>query len=343
MAKKIKETEVVEVQTGELGNLLQQYRESIGFSVTQTADALCLSEHTITQLENEAFESLAEPPYIRGYLRNYAKLVEKDPSELISLYENLRGASPDELEHYFKPSPSARRKSSWLPLLALIVAGLMALFSIPNIRAWFTNTWQSFSQQTNEPNGTLNNNNPLLTGNMPAPLPIPRDENKTNTEKQEIGNNSSKSDNNTKKEKNNSSKETNSKALASIPPLPSDIFPDKKLDKSDTDKKESNEITNKVSTNTKEASPESSDPSSTSDTVKVKLVFNKEVWLRIKDKNKKTVYEGQTQAGNEKELELKKPLTFRIGNAQGISIFIDGKPKDIAEFIKGSVANFTVP
>ena len=66
------------------------------------------------------------------------------------------------------------------------------------------------------------------------------------------------------------------------------------------------------------------------------------MWLRIRDKNKKTVYEGQSGAGKEKELELEKPLTFRVGNAQGVTIIVDGKTKDITKYIKGSVANFTI-
>lgn len=332
MAKKIKETEVHEVHAGELSKLLQEYRESIGFSVTQTADALCLSETTIIRLENEEFDSLAEPPYIRGYLRNYAKLVEKDPAELIACYENLRGASPDELEHYFKPSPSIKRKSSLFPVLvklfmaALIVAVLATLTSIPNVRAWFTNTWQSFSQQTNENgNGTLENNNPLLTGNMPAPLPIPTNQDKINSK--------------------NSNTEKNIAKAVSIPPLPSNAIPAVKSELAETIKKR--EVKQPAASepasdkNTTLADKESS-YTPLGNTVKVKLVFNEEVWLRIKNKDKKTVYEGQSTAGNEKELELEKPLTFRVGNAQGVAIFINGKPKDITEHTKGSVANFTV-
>ena len=74
----------------------------------------------------------------------------------------------------------------------------------------------------------------------------------------------------------------------------------------------------------------------------IKLVFNKEVWLRIRDKNKKTLFEATNSAGEEKILNLKKPLTFRVGNAQGLSLFVDNKAVDISGYIKGSVANFTL-
>ncbi len=72
------------------------------------------------------------------------------------------------------------------------------------------------------------------------------------------------------------------------------------------------------------------------------MVFTKEVWMRIKNKDNKTVYEGQTKSGQERSLSLEKPLTFRVGNAQGLSLFVDGKPVDISQYIKGSIANFTL-
>ncbi len=64
--------------------------------------------------------------------------------------------------------------------------------------------------------------------------------------------------------------------------------------------------------------------------------------MRIKDGNKKTVFEGQNRSGQEKTLELKKPLTFRVGNAQGLSLFVNSKAVDIKRYTKGSVANFTL-
>jgi len=344
MAKTNNKTEIQDVHEGELGNLLRHYRDSIGYTTKQTADALCLAEAKIIKLENEEFNTLAEPPYIRGYLRSYAKLAEQDPTKLISLYESLRGASPEELEHHFKPMNSLDRKPSILPLLIrlllllLILGGLIALSMQPAVTKWFSNTWKSFSQQTDNKSKNHNgDNNPLLTGSMPAPLPIPVDQNSTDSATLQV--------------ENKNIAEINSK-LADINKANNDIAEnkiaqttDKQVEKSsdeDTTKdKEQNKVEqneNKINEN-KTAEAELVTPSTHA---KIKLVFNKEVWLRIKDKNKKTVYEGQTAAGKEKELELEKPLTFRIGNAQGISIFIDGETKDITKYIKGSVANFTI-
>jgi cytoskeletal protein RodZ len=117
-----------------------------------------------------------------------------------------------------------------------------------------------------------------------------------------------------------------------------------KTDQTDsaTDKKEL-ETNPQSNTENKTETPKSdATSSSNSDIINIKLVFNKEVWMRIRDKENKTLFEATNSAGKEKVLDLKKPLTFRVGNAQGLSLFVDGKPVDINGYIKGSVANFTL-
>jgi cytoskeletal protein RodZ len=342
MARKKDKNNLQELQ-GKLGALLIEYRESAGYSISQTADALCLPEATISKLENEDFETLAEPPYIRGYLRGYAKIAEKTPDDLIHLYEVLRGASPDELAHQFKPaSSSIKRRSSLFSVLArlaifgLIIAGLVFFTMIPGVQNWFANTWNSITLQASKRSNQATNN-PDLIGNMPAPLPMEPDNNtgptdagsthKTTPGLKLVNSDlpmASKPAGIEATDTSNAKKKTDeNKAISTTTPSDETI---KQLDKA-------------LTAQTDAASTENT---SNSKTAKIKLVFKKEVWLRIKDKNKKTVYEGQTAAGKEKQLELEKPLTFRIGNAQGIRIFIDGKPKDISSFIKGSIANFTI-
>ena len=71
-------------------------------------------------------------------------------------------------------------------------------------------------------------------------------------------------------------------------------------------------------------------------------MFNKDVWLRIRNKDNKTVFEGINKLGTSKDLSINKPLTFRVGNAQGLSLFVDDKAVDISQYIKGSIANFTL-
>ena len=331
MAKDKNTTPLPVVQEGDLSSLLQKYREKAGYSVPQMADALCLSEETLVNLEDENFQSLPVPPYVRGYLRNYASLAEESPEELVSLYESLRGANPNELEHHFKTSSTIFTTSKsnkispviiqvlFLVLLLGIIAGVMM---IPSVNKWLKTTWESFSTQSATPNNT---DNPLLTGTMPVPTTLPLDE-VVEDEKAIAPSNIEKiseNDNNDKPVETEKKPETEPETASS----------DQATDKP----KEIEEVIT-------EKKPESDDATEVSSDrlIAIKLVFNKEVWMRIRDKNNKTVFEGQNQSGKEKNLKLKKPLTFRVGNAQGLSLFVDGKPVNLNSYINGSIANFTL-
>ena len=339
MAKNKEEVTMPVAETGELGALLKGLRDKIGYTIPQTADAMCLSEHTIRQLENEEFESLPEPPYVRGYLRNYAKLAETDYEEIINCYESLRGADPSDLQqHHFKRSSmiNSQQKKGLSPVLlqlfflALLLGLIAAVSMVPAVNQWIKSTWDSFSNQTASQSESAFDN-PLLTGTMPVPTPLPTD---INTEKdiekvkasQEKPSNTLNEQSPEKKSKtnNNENKQvaTNEKKNTA--------------DNIDSNKDESNIKVGKENNN------EAQIPTSRDGVINIKLVFNKEVWMRIKDGNKKTVFEGQNGSGQEKVLELKKPLTFRVGNAQGLSLFVNGKAVDIKRYTKGSVANFTL-
>lgn len=332
MAKEKIEKQLI-VNQGDLGLRLIEYREKAGFSLAQMADGLCLPEETIEKLEDENFETLAEPPYIRGYLRNYAKMADTDPGELIDIYESLRGADPSELGYHFKTSSkiqtiSTKRISpvyAQLFFLALLISVLIGLSMIPGINKWVTETWNSFSDQTSSlDNPTIDN--PLLTGTMPVPTPLPISEENTT---QSLDN----TDSFPPKSSNNTDDATSVDNTSSTP---------ESTDSDSASKPPENTTTQTESEEVQQSDPTTTEETVASDLINVKLVFNKEVWMRIRDKDNKTLFEATNSAGNEKVLELKKPLTFRVGNAQGLSLFVDNKAVDISGYIKGSVANFTL-
>ena len=321
------------VNQGDLGLRLIEYREKAGFSLAQMADGLCLPEETIGKLESESFETLAEPPYIRGYLRNYAKMADTDPGELIDLYEALRGADPSDLDYHFKSSSEIQTKSTQrispvyaqLFFLALLISVLIGLSMIPGINKWITNTWDSFSGETSSL-GNSTSDNPLLTGTMPVPTPFPISKENTTQSSENTDTFPPKSNNNAEDASSVDNPASTSES---------------------TDSESASKPPKETTTQTEAGVAQQSDPTPaketvTSDLINIKLVFNKEVWMRIRDKDNKTLFEATNSAGNEKLLVLKKPLTFRVGNAQGLSLFVDNKAVDISRYIKGSVANFTL-
>lgn len=328
MAKNKEEVSISAAEAGELGALLKGFRDKMGYTIPQTADAMCLSELIIRQLEEEDFDSLPEPPYIRGYLRNYAKLAETDSEKLIHCYESLRGANPADLQHHYKRSSIINSELEkglspvilQLLLLALLLGILVSVSMVPAVNQWIKSTWNSFSNPTASQSERAANN-PILTGTMPPPTPLPADINV---------------------EEETTPQEEPSSAVDIPPPEEEPVTNDNKQVIADEENSTTDMIDERDINVDKENIDDAPIPSSSDDVINIKLVFNKEVWMRIKDGNKKTVFEGQNRSGQEKTLDLKKPLTFRVGNAQGLSLFVNGKAIDITSYTKGSIANFTL-
>jgi cytoskeleton protein RodZ len=66
------------------GRPLAQAREALGLSVGDIATRLRLHPRQISALEDERLESLPEPAFVRGFVRNYAKEVKLDPAPLLA-------------------------------------------------------------------------------------------------------------------------------------------------------------------------------------------------------------------------------------------------------------------
>ncbi len=350
MAKEKNKTELPVVLEGELQARLIQLREDAGYSTSQLADAMCLSEEVILHLENEEFDELAEPPYVRGYLRNYAKLGDTDPSELISRYEALRGADASELDYQIKTSANiaiSKRKSMspiWaqLILLAMLIGGIALLAMIPGVNQWFKTTWSSLSNQLQSTNGE-SGSNPLLTGSLPVPVPLPESEVSTNADTTNLPLDIGNTQTNNKpaaKEGSEQAKPPEAQTEQS-----NETTTNTETTTENTQNIASTDTNNEAAETSKEAEKKEQDETpatSSGDQIKIKLVFNKDVWLRIRNKDNKTVFEGINKLGTSKDLTIEKPLTFRVGNAQGLSLFVDDKAVDISQYINGSIANFTL-
>jgi len=74
-----------------IGEQLRRAREKRNLSVQHIADRLYLSPNVISALEADDYESLPSAVFVRGYLRNYAKLLEIPIESVIEGYEYQLG------------------------------------------------------------------------------------------------------------------------------------------------------------------------------------------------------------------------------------------------------------
>jgi cytoskeleton protein RodZ len=119
-----------------LGERLRSARKARALSVAQVSEALHLEESSVLALEEEQFETLGAPVFVRGHLRRYARVVGLAEEAILEAY---RGIAPDSdrLPPLARPRTQGEtvRVGGWVYWLAaaLVIGGLlMSLFSTGN-------------------------------------------------------------------------------------------------------------------------------------------------------------------------------------------------------------------
>jgi cytoskeleton protein RodZ len=79
------------------GTLLRGAREAAGLTVAAVAQQLKLAPRQVTALEDGDFAKLPGRTFIRGFMRNYARLLRLDPDEVLAALPDA--AAPDANEH----------------------------------------------------------------------------------------------------------------------------------------------------------------------------------------------------------------------------------------------------
>lgn len=118
------------------GANLAAARESMGLSAADVADRLKLTARQIEALETEDWSHLPDPVFVRGFVRNYARLVELDPDSLVNPVPAVEATT----KAITAPSAGLRLDRSpfthWL-LLPLLLLGLF-LAVVAGLYAWLS-------------------------------------------------------------------------------------------------------------------------------------------------------------------------------------------------------------
>ena len=74
---------IIKVQSNLSGRLFQTLRETAGVSVDEVSKSIKVSTQYLLALENEEYEKLPAPVYVKGFLSSYLKFLGLDPSPFI--------------------------------------------------------------------------------------------------------------------------------------------------------------------------------------------------------------------------------------------------------------------
>jgi cytoskeleton protein RodZ len=71
------------------GQMLKEAREKLNLTRAEVAEHIYLRAQVIIDLENDHYAQLGAEVYIRGYLRNYAKMVNLSPETVLMAFETI--------------------------------------------------------------------------------------------------------------------------------------------------------------------------------------------------------------------------------------------------------------
>lgn len=143
--------------TSGIGQLLRTEREKRGISYAQISEQTRLSPHILEALENEDWQRLPAPFYVRSFIRSYAHLLGIKQAEAIKLYQEAVPAETATPEPVEKPGKS--RKRLFLLCVAISIAVASALY-----------LWKGYSSH----HKTVSDSDRIGMSEKPA-QPVPRE------------------------------------------------------------------------------------------------------------------------------------------------------------------------
>jgi len=282
------------------GSSLHASRTTQGLSIQAVAKQLRLSSTQIEALEQDDFAALPEPTIVKGFIRNYAKLLKIPAEPILAAYAEMM---PDKEQYAFSLKPGINMKitekakpggSHYLILTVLFLLGL---------GCWFF--YQNFIQKPD----TLNSV-PRAVEMLPEALDLqaPATTELASPVVADAVENSA----------------TNNTPVASADTTTTTSALEEGVAEGDANTSD----TDNVAVNDAPAADAR------------RLVFNatQETWISIVNTSGKEVYNKILYEGNRDVVDVVQPSQVVVGNAHGVTLAVDGKSIDLAPYTRINVA-----
>ncbi len=120
------------------GERLQAARIQQGLSVDDVANRMHLSPNILEAIEENRFEEITAPIFVKGYLRAYARIVALDEEDMIEQYAQFYSGEDPPISSVSNVAPelsAADARMKWTTILVVLVLALM-------LAAWWWNRGQ---------------------------------------------------------------------------------------------------------------------------------------------------------------------------------------------------------
>lgn len=128
------------------GLLLRAARERQGMSEREAADRLNFMPDYVGILERDDYQALRSPPFARGYVKAYGRLLGLDEQHLMSVFDQVNVAAPVQQEKRTETRPLQLQRTG-----LGVVIGLGVLLLLVLVLWW----WEESRGAQTQPEGAL--------------------------------------------------------------------------------------------------------------------------------------------------------------------------------------------
>lgn len=292
-----------ENEPSSIGRTLRDAREAQGMTQEDAAARLRLMHRQIAAMEADEFESLGQPVFARGFVRNYARLLGLKPEMLLAHMEGAP-AEPAAVTYVMPPQPRSWLSSPWLVLLLL---GLLVVVAVPVALYWWLN----------EGEDELISRVPSAVQVDPVPLPVSAQAAEVAAPVAEVA--------------------APVAEPAPVPPAAADTS----APPATLIAPAASEPVAAPATGPGEATaPEASSVAGANGVLH--LEFGGDAWVEIRDASGRMLHRQLNPAGSSVNVPGQPPFDLVIGNAAQARMTYNGRPIDLKPFIGLTVARFTL-
>lgn len=300
------------------GSRLRQAREALGMEIATLAEQLHLSKAMVQALEEENYEVLPARVFVRGYYRNFARLVNVPEEVVLSEFEKrcpegedctVPPAVAQGVRKEIRSSHGVVRLVTWLVIIALLTT--------------FGLWWKSNLEKGAQVIGTDDE----------LAIAVGKEESSASVNKAVAGDvTASVAD-----------IQPESAEVSGMTPQPTQPLPEETLPQTDsTASSESAEPPAEEAASGTEEDEVAPEPAPQAASPRVLLSFKGDCWVDVRGANRSFKMVGKRKAGEQIELTGEFPYKMVLGNARNVTILIDGKPYDLAPHTRGNVAKLTL-
>ncbi|MFW2404738.1 MAG: RodZ domain-containing protein [Gammaproteobacteria bacterium] len=304
-----------------LGERLRSARKARAVSLERIAEELNLDESVVLALEEERFDELGAPVFVRGHLKAYAKLVGLAPNVVLESYRDGEPAAP--------AVPPVERPVRRSVTVNPVILGFSALVMLVGIALTVY-----VMQDDDIPESAV-------SASTAADAPVSDDLDAERVASAQASAAAQRPDPMT------TVAETASAARPD-PVEPRVADPEPVVSEARVEPEPV--AAEPVSVEPARVEPESVEPASVAeaaalprpDVVRLSLHFKEESWVEISDANKRLLF-GLQRPGRRRELAGEPPFKLLIGNASGVELTVNDQPYSVpSSEVNGKVARFEI-